>query len=52
LAKPEKNVLPVSKSLMEISSSKLAPAQNVLLPADLSMITLIASLFPASFFFV
>ena len=47
-AKPEKNFFPVDKSLIEINSSKLAPAQNAFSPADLRMMTLTSSFDPKS----
>ena len=43
-ANPEKKISPVSSLSIPISSSKLAPAQKVLSPLDLMMITF-ASLF-------
>ena len=46
MAKPEKKVLPVSRLSIEISSSKLAPAQNALSPEDFRKITLTSSRFP------
>ena len=48
LANPEKNTFPVSASLMAMSSLKLAPAQKVLSPPLLRMMTFTSSLFPTS----
>jgi hypothetical protein len=47
-AKPEKKIFPVSKSLMEINSSKLAPAQKAFSPSDLRTMTFTSSLCPSS----
>ena len=38
-AKPEKNAFPVERSEIELSSSKLAPAQKVLSPDDFKILT-------------
>ena len=42
----QKNFLPVSRSLIDKSSSKLAPAQKARSPADFNIITLVAVSLP------
>src|SRR6056300_552648 len=48
LAKPLKKTLPVSKSSIEMSSSKLAPAQKARSPALFTRMSFTASFFPSS----
>jgi hypothetical protein len=46
-AKPEKNFFPISKSAIEVSSSKEAPAQNVFSPPLFKTMTFVSLCFPA-----